>query len=130
LSQKKFWDATTRKVVEDRVANVPPIRFFTPAQLEIIMAVCDRVMPQDDRLSEYRIPIVNSIDERLWKNEISGYRFEDMPEDREAYRLGLFRTAWPPTMHIRRPGMRSDMAGLLILERIRAWRAVYLNRGK
>ena len=89
LSQKKFWDATTRKVVEDRVSNVPPIRFFTPTQLEIITAVCDRVMPQDDRLSEYRIPIVNSIDERLWKNEISGYRFEDMPEDREAYHLGI-----------------------------------------
>jgi Gluconate 2-dehydrogenase subunit 3 len=89
LSQKKFWDATTRKVVEDRVENIPPIRFCTPEELAIITAICDRVLPQDDRLPEYRIPIVNFIDERLWKNEISGYRFEDMPDDREAYRLGI-----------------------------------------
>ena len=89
LSQKKFWDATTRKLIEDRVANVPPIRFFTPQELPLISAVCDRILPQDDRLPEYGIPIVNAIDERLWKNEISGYRFEDMPDDREAYRLGI-----------------------------------------
>jgi hypothetical protein len=89
LSQKKFWDATTRRVVEDRVGNIPPIRFFTEGELPIITAVCERIMPQDDRLPQRRIPVLNSIDERLWKNEISGYRFEDMPEDRQAYRLGI-----------------------------------------
>jgi hypothetical protein len=46
-------------------------------------------MPQDDRIPERRIPIVHFIDERLWKNEISGYRFENMPNDQEAYRLGV-----------------------------------------
>jgi hypothetical protein len=89
LSQKKFWDATTRRTVEERVAKVPPIRFFSATELPLITAVCNRVLPQDDRLPEYRIPIVPWIDERLWKNEIDGYRFEDMPEDREAYRLGV-----------------------------------------
>ncbi len=52
-------------------------------------AVCNRIMPQDDRLPESRIPIVNYLDERLFKKEISGYRFEDMPPDEEAHRLGL-----------------------------------------
>jgi gluconate 2-dehydrogenase subunit 3-like protein len=89
LGQKKFWDATTRKLVEDRVESIPPIRFFTTEELPIITAVCDRAMPQDDRLPEYRIPIVPFIDERLFRNEISGYRFEDMPDDREAYHLGI-----------------------------------------
>lgn len=89
LTQEKFWDAATREVVRERVTQVPPIRFFTPDQLRIMTAVCDQVLPQDDRLPQFRIPIVNSIDERLWKDEITGYRFEDMPSDREAYRLGI-----------------------------------------
>jgi hypothetical protein len=29
LDQQKFWDEATRKVVLNRVNNVPPIRFFT-----------------------------------------------------------------------------------------------------
>jgi hypothetical protein len=55
----------------------------------LMAAVCDRVLPQDDRLPEFRIAIVNYIDERLFENKISGYRYEDMPDDREAHRLGL-----------------------------------------
>jgi Gluconate 2-dehydrogenase subunit 3 len=89
LGQKAYWDATTRTEIETRVYNVPKIRFFTDEQLPIITAVCDRIVPQDDRLPDWRIPIVNYIDERLYKNEINGYRYEDMPPDREAHRLGL-----------------------------------------
>jgi hypothetical protein len=89
FGQRKFWDATTRELIENRMSNVPPIRFFTAEERPLITAICDRILPQDDRVPERRIPVVNSIDERLWKNEISGYRFENMPEDREAYRLGL-----------------------------------------
>lgn len=89
LNQRNFWDAATRKVVEDRVYNVPKIRFFTPEELPLMSAVCGRVLPQDDRLPEFRIPIVNYIDDRLFENRISGYRYEDMPIDREAHRLGL-----------------------------------------
>lgn len=89
LSQRNFWDAATRQEVENRVYNVPPIRFFTPEELPVMAAVCDRILPQDDRLPEFRIRIVNYIDERLFKNKIAGYRFEDMPDDRAAHRLGL-----------------------------------------
>lgn len=89
LSQRAYWDATTRAEIENRVYNVPKIRFFTDEELPLIGTVCDRIMPQDDRLPEWRIPVVNYIDERLYKNEISGYRYEDMPSDREAHRIGL-----------------------------------------
>ena len=89
LSQRAYWDAATRAEVENRVYNVPQIRFFTDEELPIITAVCERVMPQDDRLPEWRIPVVKYIDERLYKNEINGYRYEDMPPDRDAHRLGL-----------------------------------------
>ncbi len=89
LSQKRFWDAATRHLIEDRVYNVPPIRFFTHIEAVLMQAIADRLIPQDDRLPEYRIPIVPHIDERLYKDEINGYRYENMPPDREAYNLGL-----------------------------------------
>jgi gluconate 2-dehydrogenase subunit 3-like protein len=87
MSQKKFWDAATRTVVEKRVSQVPPIRFFEEGELQTIAAVCNRILPQDDRLPEWQIPIVNYIDDRLFSNRISGYRFEGMPADQEVYRL-------------------------------------------
>jgi len=65
------------------------IRFFGPEEAGLLQAVCDRVLPQDDRDDAHRIPIVNGIDQRLSENRTDGYRFEDMPPDREAYRLGL-----------------------------------------
>jgi hypothetical protein len=68
---------------------VPPIRFFSADELELVTAVIDRIMPQDDRDQEHRIPVVNYIDERLYTGRIDGYRYEDMPADGEAYRLGL-----------------------------------------
>jgi hypothetical protein len=89
LSQKSFWDEATRKVVLDRVENVPPIRFFTADEVELMTAVCDRIVPQDDRDSPHKIPIVNFIDQRLNEGRIDGYRFEGMPSDAEAHRLGL-----------------------------------------
>ena len=50
-------------------------------------AVIDRVMPQDDRAEERTIPILPILDERLYKNSLNGFRYEDMPPDQEAYRL-------------------------------------------
>jgi hypothetical protein len=89
LSQQAFWDEATRKVVKARVEQVPPIRFFTPDEARLMQAVCDRLLPQDDRDEAHKIPLVNYIDERLFSGRIDGYRFEDMPPDHEAHRLGL-----------------------------------------
>ncbi len=89
LEQRKFWDATTRELVVHRVTKVPEIRFFQPEEARLMEAVCGRVLPQDDREEAYRIPIVPWIDDRLYSNRHDGYRFEDMPPDREAYQLGL-----------------------------------------
>ena len=89
LSQKNFWDAKTREVVLDRVHNIPEIRFFTPAETRLLEAVCDHILPQDDRTESRRIPIVPQIDKRLYEQSHDGYRYEGMPPDREAFRLGL-----------------------------------------
>src|SRR5215469_260687 len=89
LSQKAFWDEATRNVVLARVEQVPPVRFSSPGEAELMQAVCNRLLPQDDRDEAHKIPVVNYIDERLYHRRIDGYRFEDMPPDYEAHRLGL-----------------------------------------
>lgn len=89
LSQQAFWDAATRAIVLDRLREAPPIRFFSAEEASFLQTVCDHILPQDDRDLEHRIPIVPLIDKRLYEKRIDGYRFEDMPPDGEAYRLGL-----------------------------------------
>ena len=89
LAQQAFWDDATRRVVLARVNDIPPIRFFSADEARLLEAVCARLLPQDDRDGAHRIPIVPSIDERLYAGRIDGYRFEDMPSDGDAYHLGL-----------------------------------------
>ena len=89
LSQQAYWDAATRETVLKRVNAVPPVRFFTPAEAEIMQRVIEHVLPQDDRTPERRIPILPFIDERLFQGRTAGYRFEDMPPDGGAYRRFL-----------------------------------------
>jgi hypothetical protein len=89
LAQKNYWDAKTRQVVTDRVNNVPPRRFFTPVEAELMEAICARIVPQNDRDEAHQIPIVPQIDERLHLDRHEGYRYADMPPQREAFRLGM-----------------------------------------
>jgi hypothetical protein len=89
LKQKRYWDATTRKVVEERVSKQKPLRFFTEDQAATMLAVVDRILPQEDRTEERRIAILPEIDARLFENKLDGFRYEDMPPDQEAYRLAV-----------------------------------------
>ncbi|MGH2468871.1 MAG: gluconate 2-dehydrogenase subunit 3 family protein [Chloroflexota bacterium] len=89
LDQKDFWDEATRAVVLDRVENLPPIRFFSTEEATLMEAIVNRLLPQDDREEAYRIPIVPQIDRKLYEKIIPGYRYEDMPPEQEAFRLGL-----------------------------------------
>jgi len=89
MDQQAFWDEATRAVIEARLHKVPPIRFFEPEEVELLSAVAARILPQDDRDPDHRIPIVNVIDERLYSGRTDGYRYDDMPSDGDAYHLGL-----------------------------------------
>src|SRR5579875_523899 len=88
LRQQRFWDEATRKVVLERVQHEQPIRFFNDVEARTMAAVMDRILPQDDRLPHRRIPILPDVDHRLYLGKIQGYRYEDMPSDREAYQIG------------------------------------------
>jgi len=83
------WDEKTRRLVLDRVRNVPQRVFFSEPEFALLEALCDRLLPQDDRPADQRIPIAPFIDERLATGGGNGYRYEQMPWDDEAYRRGL-----------------------------------------
>jgi hypothetical protein len=83
------WDEKTRRLIQERIENVPPYRFFDPDEARTLEALIDCVLPQEDRSSEDRIPIAPWIDERLYQGEGNGYRYESMPDDGKAYHVAL-----------------------------------------
>lgn len=83
------WDDQTREVVRKRLEEVPPIRFFLSEEARTLAAVAERIVPQPDRGEGEKVPIVPFIDEKLFKDERDGYRYEELPTQREAWRLGL-----------------------------------------
>jgi hypothetical protein len=84
LEQASHWDEVTRKVVLDRVENVPPIRFFSGVEVPTLKAFCDCALAQD---SEPRIPVLSYVDEKLHTGGRDGYRYYDMPDDGETWKL-------------------------------------------
>jgi hypothetical protein len=80
------WDPATASVVMSRVGTLPALRFFTPAEEAAGRALCDRLLAQD---GEQRVPILNFIDSRLAGGQTDGWRYEDMPEDGQAWRDSL-----------------------------------------
>ncbi len=89
LSQSPFWDDATRQVVEDRVQHPPERKFFSQEAWDFWTAVYAHLIPQTDRTPDRQIPIVAALDHRLEKNQTVGYRYEDMPQDRVVYQLGI-----------------------------------------
>ncbi len=89
LAQRGHWDRATRRVVLDRVQNVPPYRNFNAQQIKTLEALCDRVIPQDGHPPEKRVPIGPWIDARLKQKAPEGFRFEDLPTPAVAWEQGL-----------------------------------------
>ena len=84
LAQAAHWDELTRGVVLDRVEHVPPIRFFDDAEARTLDAFCNVVTAQDE---EPRIAVLNYIDEKLAAVGRDGWRYYDLPDDDELWRL-------------------------------------------
>jgi hypothetical protein len=81
MTQKSFWDEGTRNVVDMRVEQTAPIRYFNAEQVRFWRAVFDHLIPQHDRVPERRIPLIEPLDERLYQNRGVGYRYDSMPPD-------------------------------------------------
>lgn len=90
MDQRAYWDAATRKLIEDRVQSPPPRRFFSEQEWKFWTAVFDHLLPQYDRTPDRQIPLIAPLDKRIYLNQTVGYRFEDMPHDRDVYKtLGI-----------------------------------------
>jgi Gluconate 2-dehydrogenase subunit 3 len=83
LDEVQHWDEATRKVVLDRIENVPEIRFFTSEEAVTLGAFLDLLLAQD---REPKIPVLNMVDAKLFAGELDGFRYVDMPDDPETWR--------------------------------------------
>jgi hypothetical protein len=83
------WDDQTRAVVRQRLEEVPPIRFFTIEEAGLLAAIAERIVPQPERSESEKVPVVPWIDQKLYEDKRDGYRYEEMPPQRDAWRLGL-----------------------------------------
>jgi gluconate 2-dehydrogenase gamma chain len=62
-------------------------RFLEPDTYELLRAVASCLFPQPDRPEP--IELAPAVDQRLASGHSNGWRYDSMPPDREAYRLGL-----------------------------------------
>ncbi len=79
----------TRAALEARLAvpvHYEP-QFFDADTYLLLQAVAARIFPQPDRATP--IALAPVIDQRLLVGTADGWRYDAMPPDREAYRLGL-----------------------------------------
>jgi hypothetical protein len=77
----------TREVLAERLSRVPPRRFLSRDDWDLLEAIVARLVPQPDRSQP--VPIVPGIDEALLLNRGEGYRGDGHPPMRETWRIGL-----------------------------------------
>jgi hypothetical protein len=85
--QSPSWNEQTRAVVAARLNQVPDRRWLSESEWSLLEAVVARLIPQPDRRAA--IPITPWIDDQLAEDRREGFRGEDMPVMRDAWRLGL-----------------------------------------
>jgi hypothetical protein len=82
------WNEQTREVVDERLNRVPERAFLDEQEWAVLQAVCQRLVPQPDRPRD-PVPIAPFVDQLLQRNQGIGYRYEEMPPMRQAWRQGL-----------------------------------------
>ncbi len=80
----------TRAALQARLAAPTAYapQFFSSEAYALLEAVAARLLPQPDRPTA-PIPLAPALDQRLADGRADGWRYDVLPPDREAYRLGL-----------------------------------------
>ncbi|HEU5043247.1 MAG TPA: gluconate 2-dehydrogenase subunit 3 family protein [Nocardioidaceae bacterium] len=86
LDQAHAWDPVTAGIVLRRLAPMPALRFFGPELEAVARPMLDLLL---DQREEPRVPVFEMIDQRLAELTTDGWRYEDMPEDPEAWAASL-----------------------------------------
>ncbi len=81
------WNDATRDALDKRLAVHAGPRFLDAASFATLQALCDRILPQEDRASP--VPLAAYVDEKLWLDKRAGFRNARMPPLREAWTRGL-----------------------------------------
>lgn len=82
IGELRTWDHVTAGVVLERLAPPPPLQFFGPDEEPTARALVDRLLAQD---TDPRVPVIELIDRRLAERIGDGYRYDNMPDDPEAW---------------------------------------------
>lgn len=88
LSQRGHWDDATRRVVLDRVHNVPEFKYFSGNARATLEALCILVMPQEHRPLNERVPLAPWIDD-LCVHKVEVFRYDNMPATDVAWNWGI-----------------------------------------
>lgn len=87
LATEHVTDATRQVLTERLNAPLQLPTFFSTDEFALLQAICNRLIPQDERSEP--INIAGGIDERLIQNKTNGWRYDIMPADGDAYKQGL-----------------------------------------
>ncbi|QJX46558.1 gluconate 2-dehydrogenase subunit 3 family protein [Hymenobacter taeanensis] len=88
LLQTELVTEATRAALLSRLDTSPYTpQFFDEGTYELLRAVAARIYPQPERAEPIELAPV--VDKRLAEGDSDGWRYDAMPPDREAYRLGL-----------------------------------------
>ena len=81
----------TREVLTERLnEQAGPLRFFSADEAQTLHHIANRLIPQSNNTG-YVVDLVGPIDNRLITNESDGWRYDTMPADADAFRLGIDR---------------------------------------
>jgi len=86
------WDTpsyndVTRRVLADRLHDIPPRRFFTPEAYALLEAIVERLAPPLPDLCPRLL--ASWIDDRLYRNLGEGFRGVDAPSFQQSWRIGI-----------------------------------------
>ena len=81
------FDDRTRDELTRRLRDVPPRRFLTDEEFDLLTALVERMIPVFS--DGVRPPIAHWIDDRLFNNLGEGFRYGGEPPMRESWRKGL-----------------------------------------
>jgi len=89
LDQVRHWDRVTADVVLARTCSPAAVKFFTEAEESCARALLNLLTGQDGPEGEPAVPVLEMVDARLAAGETDGWRYDDMPEDGQAWRNTL-----------------------------------------
>jgi hypothetical protein len=83
LRQERHWDPVTADLINARTSAAPAPRFFTDAERGTAEALLNQLTGQCDE--PLGVPVMEMVDARLAAGETDGWRYEDLPEDGQAW---------------------------------------------